>query len=115
MEYINSISSTSFTPQLANYFKQASNFKQIFDFQTMKFNVTTGTSIADIAAAKATIKDQYVTLFKKDLNATYDAMGGLGNSYLQGKSILSFENFRDAVNGLTNTLHNKLFSFMDVQ
>ena len=118
MEYINAISSTSITPQLANYFKQTSNFKQIFDFQSMKYNVTTGTTLADIAAAKSAIKDQYKALFNK--SGAFDALGGnlnptnFPNAYLRKAGILDETLFLDAVNNVNPALHDKLFAFIDV-
>ena len=110
--YINAIKDRAFTSQLANYFKSSANFTQVFDFDRIRFDAT---GFATIAEAKTTIKAQYVTLFKKDLNATYTAMGGRTSAFLTGKGILSPEDFIAAVNDPANALHNKLFSFIDVQ
>jgi Pretoxin HINT domain len=113
--YILGIKNRALTAQLANYFKQQAKFTQVFDFDRIRSDAT---GFATIAEAKATIKAEYVTLFKKDLNATYTAMGGFetnGSAYLKQQTINSFQDFTDAVNNPNSPLHSKLFSFIDIQ
>ncbi|MDZ7899414.1 MAG: hypothetical protein U5N85_15490 [Arcicella sp.] len=107
-DYINGINSRAFTDQLGNYFKQQANFTQIFDFDRIRFDAA---GYATIDAAKTTIKAKYVTLFKKDLQGTFDAMGGETSAFLNANQINNFDKFSDAVNNVDPGYMKNFFHF----